>query len=53
MADLHDALAELAPQVLKLIDDRLLGIYLVDDLGGTGYTDVVPGRSQSRAAARR
>jgi hypothetical protein len=41
MADFHDALAELPPQVRKLIEDRLVGIYLVDDLGGTGYTDVV------------
>jgi hypothetical protein len=41
MADLRDALAELPPKVRGLVDDRLYGIYLVEQLGGTGYTDVV------------
>ncbi|MGZ5786799.1 MAG: hypothetical protein ACXWJM_12845 [Ramlibacter sp.] len=41
MADLHDALAELPPQVRQLVDGKLVGIYLVEGLGGTGFTDVV------------
>jgi len=41
MADLHDALAELPPQVRELVDAKLVGIYLVEGLGGTGFTDVV------------
>jgi hypothetical protein len=43
MADLHDALAELPAQVRQLVDDKLVGIYLVEGLGGTGFTDVVEG----------
>ncbi len=40
LADLRAALAGLPPRVLQLLDDKLLGLYLVDGLGGTGYTDV-------------
>ena len=41
MADVKAAIEELPPQVWRLFADRLVGIYLVEDLGGTGYTDVV------------
>jgi hypothetical protein len=41
MADLRDAFAGLPDRVKRLVDERLVGIYLVEDLGGTGYTDVV------------
>jgi hypothetical protein len=39
--DLRDAFAELPAEVRRLFDDRLVGVYLVDSLGGTGYTDAV------------
>jgi hypothetical protein len=39
--DLRDAFAELPPEVRRLFDQRLVGIYLVDSLGGSGYTDTV------------
>jgi hypothetical protein len=41
LADLNDAIEDLPPQVWRLFVDRLAGIYLLDDLGGTGFTDVV------------
>lgn len=39
--DLRAAFAELPVEVRRLFDERLVGIYLVDHLGGTGYTDAV------------
>lgn len=44
-ADVKAAIAELPPQVWRLFGDRLAGIYFVDNLGGTGYTDAVFDRS--------
>ena len=41
MADVRAAVRELPPAVWALFGARLLGIYFVEDLGGTGYTDVV------------
>jgi hypothetical protein len=43
MADLRGALEEMPEQVRRLAADRLGGIYLVDDLGGTGFTSVIEG----------
>lgn len=39
--DVQAALADLPPQVLRAVSPKLAGIYLVDDLGGTGFTDAV------------
>jgi hypothetical protein len=39
--DMEDAVRELPPQVLRVIGRKLVGIYLVEDLGGTGFTDMV------------
>ncbi len=41
MDDIRAAIRELPPEVQALFKQRLLGVYLVEDLGGTGYTDVV------------
>jgi len=38
---LKAAIAELPAEVITLIDRRLMGIFLVEDLGGTGMTDYV------------
>ena len=39
LADVKGAIAGLPPQVLRLFESRLAGVFLVDELGGTGYTD--------------
>lgn len=39
MADVRAALAELPAAVRRPLARRLAGIYFVDDLGGTGFTD--------------
>jgi hypothetical protein len=49
--DVADAIAEIPPRVLKLVDKKLVGIYFVNDLGGTGYTDVVQGETRANDAA--
>ena len=41
LKDLKAAIAELPAEVIELVDDRLMGIFLVEDLGGTGATDYV------------
>ena len=41
VAELKAAMAELPREVQLLFVDRLAGIALVENLGGTGYTDVV------------
>lgn len=41
MADVEGAMADLPPAVWRLLGEQLLGVYLVDDLGGTGFTDYV------------
>ena len=41
LADVRAAFAELPGPVLHLFERRLIGIYLLEDLGGTGWTDVV------------
>lgn len=43
LKDVNDAMTELPPRVKQLIDKRLAGIYFVQDLGGTGYTDYING----------
>jgi hypothetical protein len=39
VADSRAALAELPEPVKRLIERKLVGIYIVDDLGGSGYTE--------------
>jgi hypothetical protein len=39
LEDLKGAMADLPPPVLRLFERRLIGVYLVEDLGGTGFTD--------------
>lgn len=51
MDDVKAAIAELPPQVWRLFADRLVGIYFVEDLGGTGYTDVVKDPAGNPVAA--
>ena len=41
LADVQGAIADLPPDVWRLFGRRLLGVYFVENLGGTGYTDVV------------
>jgi len=41
LSDVRAAFAELPPPVQRLFDRRLIGIFLVDELGGTGWTDMV------------
>jgi len=38
---LKTAIAEMPGKVIDLVDDRLMGIFLVEDLGGSGMTDYV------------
>lgn len=41
LKDLGDAFAEMPPQVKLLVARKLAGIYLVKDLGGTGFTEYI------------
>lgn len=41
LADLKSAIADLPPEIWALFPKRLAGLYFVDGLGGTGYTDYV------------
>jgi hypothetical protein len=40
-ADVAKAFAELPPRVKALVAPKLAGIYFVDDIGGTGFTDLI------------
>lgn len=44
MADVQAALDEIPSDVWRLAQSRLVGIYFVEQLGGTGYTDYVRDR---------
>lgn len=41
LRDLRRAFEEIPPQVKRLVSRRLAGIYLVEGLGSTGYTDAI------------
>jgi hypothetical protein len=41
LADVKGAIADLPPAIWRLFGARLVGVYFVDGLGGTGYTDYV------------
>jgi hypothetical protein len=50
VADLRAAFVELPPQVKHLLSPKLAGLYVMDDLGGSGYTDYIYD-AQSRPVA--
>ena len=50
VADVNAAIADLPPQVWRLFRERLVGIYLVDGLGGSAYADTVLGADQTPVA---
>jgi hypothetical protein len=51
LADLKSAVADLPPEIWALFAEKLAGLYFVDGLGGTGYTDYVfNGRGKPVAA---
>jgi hypothetical protein len=39
--DVHNAIAEIPFEVRQILSRKLAGIYFVEDLGGTGYTDEI------------
>jgi len=39
--DVHNAIAEIPFEVRQLLSRKLAGIYFVEDLGGTGFTDEI------------
>ena len=41
LADVQAAISDLPPGIWRLFSQRLMGVYFMDDLGGTGYTDFV------------
>ena len=41
VADLKAAFAQIPPQVKAMLTSRLAGIYLVDGIGSTGFSDVI------------
>ncbi len=41
LQDVRDALADLPAPLLRLFEQRLIGLYFVEELGGTGLTDLV------------
>lgn len=41
IADIRAAIAQLPPEVTRLVERKLLGIRLIEDIGGTGFTDIV------------
>lgn len=50
IAEVKSALAELPSEVNLLFVDRLAGIFIVDELGGTGFTDVIEDASGEAVA---
>jgi hypothetical protein len=50
LRDVRTAIAEMPVQVRRLLTARLAGIYFVEDLGGTGYTEeILDSRSRPKA----
>ncbi|HUF80575.1 MAG TPA: hypothetical protein VMN03_05510 [Burkholderiales bacterium] len=41
LADVRGAITSMPPPVRKLLERKLLGVLLVEDIGGTGFTDEV------------
>ncbi len=40
VADVRGAIADMPPAVRRVFNDRFAGVWFVDDLGGTGYTEM-------------
>ena len=49
--DVKAAIRELPPSVWRLFGERLVGVYFVEELGGTGYTDAVKDSAGKDVAA--
>ena len=49
--DIRAAIVELPPEVKRLVARKLLGIRLIEDIGGTGFTDIVNDAHGSAVAA--
>ena len=41
VADVHGAIADMPPAVRRVFDQTFAGVWFVDDLGGTGFTDML------------
>ena len=41
LADVHGAIADMPPAVRRVFSDTFAGVWFVDDLGGTGFTDML------------
>ncbi|MCY7319198.1 MAG: hypothetical protein LH617_10815 [Ramlibacter sp.] len=50
LVDVKAAIRELPPQVWRLFRERLIGVYFVENLGGTGFSDAVTDRAGNRVA---
>ena len=50
LADVKGAIADLPPAIWHLFDRRFIGLYLVEDLGGTGFTDFVSDKEKKPVA---
>jgi hypothetical protein len=51
LAEVRAALAGLPQPVKRRLSERLAGIYLAEDFGGTGFTDTIADESGTRVAA--
>lgn len=51
LADVKAAIADLPSEIWTLFGERMLGIYFVEDLGGTGFTDYVLDQNAKPVAA--
>ena len=51
MQDAQAALAEIPSDIRRLFDDRLVGVFLLEQLGGSGYTDFVYSSKGERMGA--
>jgi hypothetical protein len=50
-ADLRQAIAELPDSVKRRLDEKLAGIFLMEDFGGTGFSDIVRNARGTAVAA--
>jgi hypothetical protein len=50
LADVRGAIADLPPAIWKLFNERFIGLYFVEDLGGTGFTDFVADKDKKAVA---
>ena len=50
LADVKGAIADLPPGIWRLFNERFIGLYLVEDLGGTGFTDFVMDKGKKPVA---